>query len=216
MLMHHRPRMLTVKRGPPRQHRGHDATQRIQVTALVGPTPLHLLRSQRALSRRGAEPSLWVDIRPDDTTAASLILLVGNSGPTVETDVVVTFDPPLHTAAWVDNYAFRGEERLNAGLSSLPPDRTLRWEMAVLPLAPKLFQGVTPPSYAVTIKANGPFGALEPLTYTIDLGDIENCLKTATGTLFGITRAVHDLASHARGIEEHVAKGLTAVSNRPE
>jgi hypothetical protein len=214
--MHHRPRMFTLKRGPPRQHRGHDATQRIQVTALVGPTPLHLLRSQRALSRRGAEPSLWVDIRPDDTTAASLILLVGNSGPTVETDVVVTFDPPLHTAAWVDNYAFRGEERLNAGLSSLPPDRTLSWLIAVLPVR-KLFQpGVPAPSYSVTIKANGPFGALEPLSYTIDLGDIENNQRTASGTLYGITRAVQDLEQSARNIGENVARGIMAVSDRGE
>ena len=42
----------------------------------------------------------------------------------------------------------------------------------------------------MTIKANGPFGALEPLSYMIDLRDIENSLKTATGTLYGITQAV--------------------------
>ena len=37
-----------------------------------------------------SRPCLWVDIRPDDHQAASLILLVGNSGPAVATDFVVT------------------------------------------------------------------------------------------------------------------------------
>lgn len=53
---------------------------------------------QEALSRRSAEPYVWADLRPDDRKGGLLVLVVGNSGPTVATDVVVWFQPPLHDA----------------------------------------------------------------------------------------------------------------------
>ena len=77
-------------------------------------------------------------------------------------------------------------------------------------------QGVVAPVHTVTIEANGPFGALEPLTYTIDLGDLETSQLTATGTLYGLTAAVGDLVKSTRGIEMNVAKGMTAGSDHSE
>lgn len=50
---------------------------------------------QRQIQQDAAQPTLWVDIRPDDQSGGGLILFVGNSGPSVATDVVVTFDPGL-------------------------------------------------------------------------------------------------------------------------
>jgi hypothetical protein len=151
---------------------------------------------QRELNRRGAEPSLWVDIRPDDQQAQALILLVGNSGPSVATEVVVTFDPPLG-----DSPAFKGpgghagaaEKRLNAGLSSLPPGRTLSW---LVGLSHRVIaeDGSVPLSHTVTIDANSPFGVLERLTYTIDLNDWgDGDAGRPPGTLHGVTRAVREL-----------------------
>jgi hypothetical protein len=150
---------------------------------------------QRELSRRGAEPSLWVDLRPDDQQAQSIILLVGNSGPTVATNVVVTFDPPLADTpglAEPAGTAREAEERLHAGLASLPPGRTLRWWLG---LPHHVFEQnrSEPLSYTVTIKADGPFGRLEPLSYTIDLNDWRKNWATPPGTLHGVALAVKEL-----------------------
>ena len=150
---------------------------------------------QRELSRRGAEPSLWVDLRPDDQQAQSMTLLVGNSGPTVATNVVVTFDPPLRDTPRLkepSGMAGEAEERLNAGLASLPPGRTLRWWIGQPHMVFEENRGA-PLSYMVTINADGPFGRLEPLTYTIDLNDYRKIWATPAGTLHGVTRAVQEL-----------------------
>lgn len=129
---------------------------------------------QEALSRRTAEPSLWVDIRPDDQSGQLLTLVIGNSGPTIATNVVVTFDPPLRDTAFESEAVRRGEERLNAGLASLPPGRVLSWYVGV---AHGVFSNpAVPMSYSVTINASGPFGPIEPLVYTIDLGDMRKTL----------------------------------------
>ena len=89
------------------------------------------------------------------------------------TSVVVTFDPPLRDTPGLTEppgRAREAEERLNAGLASLPPGRTLRWWLG---LPHEVFeQNLTAPlSYTVTINADGPFGRLEPLSYTIDVDD---------------------------------------------
>ena len=94
-----------------------------------------------------------------------------------------------------------GEERLNSGLASLPPGRTISWSMGV---ANAVFQPALQLSYTVTINASGPFGPLEPLTYTIDLNDIKwSRVAAATGTLYGVTRAVKDLGKTIKEITKN-------------
>jgi hypothetical protein len=122
-------------------------------------------------------------------------LLVGNSGPAVATDVMVTFDPPLRDTPGLtgsSGSARQAEERLNAGLASLPPGRTLRWWLG---LPHEVFEQNQsgPLSYTVTINADGPFGRLESLSYTMDLNDWRNNWATPLGTLHGVALAVKEL-----------------------
>jgi hypothetical protein len=49
---------------------------------------------QKNLARAAAEPMLWADIRADDATGQALVLLLGNTGPSIARNVKVTFDPP--------------------------------------------------------------------------------------------------------------------------
>jgi len=50
---------------------------------------------QQQLRVDAALPYVWVDVRPDDATGTLLNLVVGNSGPTVATNIRVRVDPPL-------------------------------------------------------------------------------------------------------------------------
>jgi hypothetical protein len=64
-----------------------------------------------------------------------------------------------------------------------------------------------PLSYTVTIRADGPFGPLEPLTYTIDLEDIRRSLTSAApGTLYGVTQAVKTLGKSVEQIASNLPK----------
>ena len=138
-------------------------------------------------------------MRADDQSGQMLTLIIGNSGPTIATAVVVTFDPPLRDTAF-ESAAHHGEERLNAGLASLPPGRFLSWSMGT---TRRIFTDpVVPMSYAVTIDARGPFGPIEPLVYTIDLNDIRNNPRDSVtpGTLYGITEAVTALGKTVKEI----------------
>lgn len=81
---------------------------------------------QRELAKVAAEPSLWVDIRADEPTGQALVLLVGNSGPSVARNVQVTFDPPV-TAKQTDMQPLL--DTLRQGISAIAPGRTLQWTL---------------------------------------------------------------------------------------
>ena len=52
-----------------------------------------LIKQQKQPARYAAQPMLWVDIRGDDGQGEALVLLLGNSGPSIARHVRVTFDP---------------------------------------------------------------------------------------------------------------------------
>jgi hypothetical protein len=136
-----------------------------------------------------AQPYVWVDLRPDAETGQLLTLFVGNSGPTVATNVTVTFEPPLELAVHGRGWK-QGQERLVNGIASLPPGRTIAWSGGVVSAAiPK----DRPNVYVATVRADGPFGAVPEIQYAIDLDDIRDSHGAPPGTLHGITEAVKSL-----------------------
>ena len=50
-------------------------------------------KQQKQAAKDAAQPMLWVDIRGDDGQGQALVLLLGNSGPSIARNVKVTFDP---------------------------------------------------------------------------------------------------------------------------
>jgi hypothetical protein len=84
---------------------------------------------QRQLRIDAAQPYVWVDVRPDDSTGTLLNLVVGNSGPTVATNVRVQIDPPLPSIAQLELQVSAAHSRLGEGLASLAPGRTLVWAL---------------------------------------------------------------------------------------
>ncbi len=123
---------------------------------------------QRQLRIDAAQPYVWVDVRPDEVTSVILNLIIGNSGPTVATNVRVMIDPPLPAIDQLQERAQTAQELLADGIKSLPPGRTLVWPLGQ---GFGILTGTGPHVHTFTIEAEGPFGRLPSQAYPLDLSD---------------------------------------------
>ncbi|OUD02728.1 hypothetical protein [Streptomyces swartbergensis] len=122
--------------------------------------------------REQAQPYVVADIRERVPGSQLLCFFIENSGPTMARDVQLTIDPPLRST--------RGDEAtaiLNNAVTRkipvLPPKRQLMYLMDV---GHQLFSSDLPHRYTVVVNCSGPFGPVEPLTYTIDLDVLKHSL----------------------------------------
>lgn len=145
-------------------------------------------RLQHAMRRAAAEPYIWVDMRPDQARAGLFILVVGNSGPTVATSVRVTFAPELDINS--KGWSAQAVDALRRGLPSLAPGMSWRWSLG---RGSDILAEDQQPSHIVTIEADGPFGPLDSVSYTIGLQEIRHTLDVPAGSLHGVSTAVKKL-----------------------
>jgi hypothetical protein len=78
-------------------------------------------KQQKQAAKDAAQPMLWVDIRGDDGQGEALVLLLGNSGPSIARNVKVVFDPAPPATLDITPIL----EILKKGIASLPPGRAL-------------------------------------------------------------------------------------------
>jgi hypothetical protein len=144
---------------------------------------------QQRMHEDAAQPYVWADLRPTDDRMHLMRLLVCNDGPTVATDVLVTFDPPLPRK-------LRAEEvQAEYRIAAMPPGRRMSWSLNT---GPDWIQGSSPKRFTVTITATGPFGPVTPNVYELDVDEYRGVDATPPGTLYGIDRAIKDLTSVVR------------------
>lgn len=143
---------------------------------------------QRQVQKDASQPYVWADIRPDEGSGWLLKLILANEGPTVATDVKVTFDPPLQTNRKPESLR-ETSRKLQEGIKSLPPGRRMSW---TLDAAPAYFESGDPLVYAVRIDAHGPSGPIKTLEYVISLEDIRQSSVTPS-PLYELTQAVKDV-----------------------
>lgn len=149
------------------------------------------IKNQRGQFESSMQPYVWVDIRPREEDGQFLVLVVGNSGPTVATDVRIHVDRDVPHAHRHSEQLQRTLDRFNAGHASLPPGRSHSWGLgtAVEVLDdPDMDRRIT-----VTIDANGPYGPVEPLKYRIDLNDWRETSVQARGSLYRVEKAVQSM-----------------------
>jgi hypothetical protein len=79
---------------------------------------------------------------------------------------------------------------LRRGIASLPPGRLMQW---VLGVAHQVIEDGYAIAHTATVRADGPFGPLDPLSYTIQLDDLRHVLAVPPGTLNGIRVAIDRL-----------------------
>ena len=152
---------------------------------------------QHQLRADAAQPYVWVDLRPDDGQGQLVRLVIGNSGPTVATNVRVHIDPPLRGVEGLQRVAESATRVLTSGLPSLPPGRTLAWSLG---MGWDLLEA-DGPVYRFKIDADGPFGQVPTLTYVIDFSQWEHISDTPAGSLHVLTKAVNDLAKRLPQLE---------------
>ena len=149
---------------------------------------------QRQLRIDAAQPYVWVDVRPDEVTSVILNLVIGNSGPTVATNIRVLIDPPLSAIEQLKDRAQTAQELLADGIRSLPPGRTLVWPLGQ---GFNILVGNGPQVHTFTIKAEGPFGRLPPQAYSLDLNDWRGVMHRPVGSLHQVATAIEKLAGEA-------------------
>jgi hypothetical protein len=118
---------------------------------------------------------VWVDVRGDDGRGQALVLLLGNSGPSIARNVKVVFDPAPPSTLDIKPIL----EILKQGIASVPPGRTMQW---VLGAAHDAIDSDAHNAYRVRIEAEGPFGAIEPpLEYVISVDDLHGSRAAPPG-----------------------------------
>jgi hypothetical protein len=150
----------------------------------------HQTAIQQQLRIDAAQPYVWVDVRPDDATGTLLNLIVGNSGPTVATGVRVQIDPPLPSIDQLKPRASAAQNRLDEGLASLAPGRTLVWPLGQ---GFNLLKDDVRQVHTLTVSCDGPFGRVPPVAYDVDLSEWRGVLDRPRGSLHQLTAAVKDL-----------------------
>lgn len=150
---------------------------------------------QRQLRIDAAQPYVWADVRPDEATGTLLNLVIGNSGPTVATNVRVRINPPLPAIDQLKERAEAAQAWLADSIRSLAPGRTLAWPLGQ---GFNLVKDSGTQPHTLTVDADGPFGPVPSLTYIVDLADLRGSLDRPVGSLHQLTKAVENLGGQAR------------------
>jgi len=158
-----------------------------------------LIKQQKQAAKEAAQPMLWVDIRGEDGQGEALVLLLGNSGPSIARNVRVRFDPaPPVTQAIEPILAI-----LKQGIASLPPGRTMQW---VLGAADDRVNSDTDIAYRVRIEGEGPFGRLEPLEYVLSINDLDASRAAPPANLHAVAVELHEMTKATQELNEIIRR----------
>jgi hypothetical protein len=152
-------------------------------------------KQQKQAAKDATQPMLWVDIRGDDGQGQALLLLLGNSGPSVARNVKVTFDPAPPSTLDIKPIL----EILKQGITSLPPGRTMQWALGA---EHNITGWDAPNAYRVRIEAEGPFGAIEPLEYVISVNDLQGTPAAPPGNLHAVAAELHEMTKATKELNE--------------
>jgi hypothetical protein len=152
-------------------------------------------RQQKQAAKDAAQPMLWVDIRGDDGRGHALVLLLGNSGPSIARNVKVTFDPAPPSTLDIKPIL----KILKHGIASLPPGRTMQWALGA---AHNTSDWDAHKAYRVRIEAEGPFGAIEPVEYVISVDDLDGLWPALPGNLHAVAAELHEMTKATKELNE--------------
>jgi hypothetical protein len=151
-------------------------------------------RQQKQAAKDAAQPVLWVDVRGDGQGQA-LVLLLGNSGPSIARNVKVVFDPAPPSTLDIKPIL----EILKQGIASVPPGRTMKWALGA---AQNTSDSDAHKAYRVRIEAEGPFGAIEPLEYVISVDDLDGSRAAPPGNLHAVAAELHEMTKATKELNE--------------
>jgi hypothetical protein len=152
-------------------------------------------KQQKQAAKDAAQPMLWVDIRGDDGPGQALVLLLGNSGPSIARNVKVIFDPAPPATLEIKPIL----EILKQGIASLAPGRTMQWALGA---AHNSSDWDAHEAYRVRIEAEGPFGLIEPLEYVISVDDLDSARAAPPGNLHAVAAELREMTKATKELNE--------------
>jgi len=152
-------------------------------------------KQQKQAAKDAAQPMLWVDMRGDDGQGQALVLLLGNSGPSIARNVKVVFDPAPPSTLDIKSIL----EILKQGIASLPPGRTMQWALGA---AHNSSDSDARNAYRVRIEAEGPFGLIDPLEYVISVDDLHGSRAAPPGNLHAVAVELHEMTKATKELNE--------------
>jgi hypothetical protein len=152
-------------------------------------------KQQKQAAKDAAQPMLWVDIRGDDGPGQALVLLLGNSGPSIARNVKVIFDPAPPATLEIKPIL----EILKQGIASLAPGRTMQWALGA---AHNPSDWDADEAYRVRIEAEGPFGLIEPLEYVISVDDLHGSRAAPPGNLQAVAVELREMTKATKELNE--------------
>ena len=152
-------------------------------------------KQQKQAAKDAAQPMLWVDIRGDDGQGQALVLLLGNSGPSIARNVKVILDPAPPSTLDIKPIL----EILRQGIASLPPGRTMQWALGA---AHNTSDWDAHKAYRIRIEAEGPFGPIEPLEYAISVDDLNGSHASPPGNLHAVAAELHEMTKATKELNE--------------
>lgn len=148
-------------------------------------------RLQREIANGTTQPYVWADLQPDMKQGTVLDLVVGNSGPTVATNIRVTFDPALPVSSDWQGDIVKLQNTLANGLHSLAPHREIRWALGA---SPDLMAEDRPQLIQIRVTANGPHGRLPELVVPVDISQWRQSKDAPDGSLHHVRKSIQDLS----------------------
>ncbi|GAA2166338.1 hypothetical protein GCM10009727_85820 [Actinomadura napierensis] len=121
------------------------------------------------------------------------VLVIENTGPTVARNVRIRFNPPLERVGETSRpnwKPIRNSLLLTNGIALMPPGRRMEW---FFDLTHERFASTLPMQYTATVEADGPFGAVETLTYKIDMAVYGGINRLGAKTTHDGVKALEEL-----------------------
>ncbi|GAB3621801.1 hypothetical protein GCM10027417_30630 [Glutamicibacter endophyticus] len=143
--------------------------------------------TQEQLYRDQQQPYIWVDFRLDPASYWLVDLVMKNEGPTVATNVRVEIEPPIKRSENLDDWGLSDLPGFKDGFASFPPGRELRWSLGS---HVDIFDEKSFTRHTITIRCDGPFGPVEPLSYVLDYADGKFIAIRNLGNLRAISDAL--------------------------
>lgn len=133
-------------------------------------------------------PYVWADFRIDEVHAWNVHVVIRNEGPTIATIVQVHFDPPLRRVRSTGDFGDLSQlTAFTSGIASLSPGKEMRWSLGP---SNEVYKEGSVSRHQVTVKCDGPFGPMKPLTYELDFGSFPGAASQPVGSLDRIERAI--------------------------
>ncbi len=164
---------------------------------------LQQLEFSERIHREQTDPYVVVDIRPRVVGSQLLCLVITNTGPTVARNVRVRVSQSLRSSLGAE-YEMRLALALAREIPFMPPGQTLMWAFDT---GAKLYERPDlPREYSFTVRATGPSGEIEAMTYQVDLELIRHTVLNRETTEWRLKEVADQVESLVKAVEIHDAR----------